>query len=61
MAKSKFQPNAPSKGLFLAAAILGILGILSEVTHIQELSNYSFLLVAIGFGLLLFGTVAKNI
>lgn len=53
-------PNSPSRGLWIAALIIGGLGILAHFTHINELSKYNYWMLLIGYGLLVIGTSFRN-
>lgn len=61
MANRSFLPSAPNKGLWLIAAIIGILGIVVHYIQVNQLSQYSFEMVLIGFVLLVIGTTYRNI
>jgi len=55
------MPSAPNKALWIAALIIGSLGILAHYTTLAELSQYNFQLVMIGFLLLVVGTAYRKI
>jgi len=55
------RASAPSRGLWIAALVIGILGIVSHFVFIETLSEYSVWLIIIGFALLAIGTSFKNI
>jgi hypothetical protein len=59
--RSGFYPSAPSKGIWLAALIIGCLGILAHFTYIETLSQYNYLMLLIGYALLLLGTAFRGI
>jgi len=61
MASSKFLPSAPNKGLWIAAIIIGLLGILVHFVPVDGLSKYSFEMLLVGFILLAIGTTYRNI
>ena len=61
MARQTFLPSAPNKGLWIAAVIIGGLGILAHYTTLAELAQYNFQLVMIGFLLLVVGTTYRKI
>ncbi|MDZ4707644.1 MAG: hypothetical protein SH818_04510 [Saprospiraceae bacterium] len=61
MANRNFLPSAPNKGLWLIAAIIGSLGILVHYVQVNQLSQYSFEMVLIGFVLLVIGTTYRKI
>ncbi len=62
MTKRKgFQPSAPVQGLWLAAVIIGGLGVLSHFARMGELSAYSFWLLLLGFFLLVIGTSYRRV
>ena len=52
--------NAPTQVLWLISVILGGLGILSHFAVIKPVSTYSFELLAIGFVILVIGTLLKR-
>jgi len=53
-------PNAPTKGIWLAGLIIGGLGILTHFVHIDQVSEYNYWLLLIGFALLAIGTSFRN-
>lgn len=57
---TNFQPNAPSKPLWIAAIIIGGLGILGRFINMGDLSVFSYWLLLIGFFLLVAGTSYKK-
>ncbi len=61
MTKRSFLPSAPNKGLWIAAIIIGGLGILAHYVHIEELSKYNYEMLLIGFILLVVGTMFRNV
>ncbi len=52
--------NAPTQILWLISVILGVLGIFSHFVRIQTISMYSFELVALGFVILVIGTLLRK-
>ena len=50
------QPSAPSKFVWIAGMILGILGIIGHFVIIDYLTQYSFTFLLAGFVLLAAGT-----
>jgi energy-converting hydrogenase Eha subunit C len=52
--------NAPTQALWLISVILGGLGILSHFVRIDTISRYSFELLAIGFVILVVGTLLRR-
>jgi len=52
--------NAPTQTLWLISVILGGVGIVSHFVNIQTISKYSFELVALGFVILVIGTLLKK-
>ena len=54
-------PNAPSRGIWLIALIIGGLGILGRFLYIPEISGATWWLVAVGFVLLALGTSSRGI
>ncbi|MEO6037708.1 MAG: hypothetical protein ABIQ93_04785 [Saprospiraceae bacterium] len=62
MTKSKnFLPSAPTQGLWLAAVIIGLLGVLTHFVPVGELSRYSYWMLLIGFLLLVVGTTYRRV
>jgi len=53
--------NAPTQTLWLVAVILGILGIIGNIVTIPFISTYAFWILAIGFVVLVIGTVYKKL
>jgi len=53
--------NAPTQTLWLVAVILGVLGIIGNLTTIPFVSTYAFWFVAVAFILLVIGTVYKRL
>lgn len=49
-------PNAPTKGVWLVGIIIGLLGILAHFVHIDQVSEYNYWMLLIGFALLAIGT-----
>jgi energy-converting hydrogenase Eha subunit C len=52
--------SAPTQLLWVLAVILGILGIVGHLTPVNYLTEYKFILVMIGFLLLVIGTLFKR-
>jgi hypothetical protein len=52
--------NAPSQTLWIISLILAGLGILSHLVVIPNVSPYAFWLLAIGYIVLLIGTMTKG-
>ncbi len=52
--------NAPTQALWLISVILGGLGILAHFVRIDTLSRYSFELLALGFVILVIGTLLRK-
>lgn len=52
--------SAPTQLLWVLAVIAGLLGILGHFTQVKYLTEYQFPLVAIGFGLLVIGTLFRK-
>ena len=61
MANRTFLPSAPNKGLWIAAVIIGCLGILVHYVHVDELSKYNYEMLLIGFILLVIGTTYRRV
>ena len=62
MTKRKtFLPNAPSKNLWLAAIIIGLLGVLTHFVPVAGLSMYNYWMLLLGFFLLVAGTSYRKI
>lgn len=53
--------SAPSKILWTLAVIIGICGIVGHLTPVKYLTEYKFILVVIGFALLVIGTLFKRV
>ena len=53
--------SAPKNTTWYVAVILGVLGILGTFISIPVVSDYTFLLVAVGFVLLALGTYFKGL
>jgi Flp pilus assembly pilin Flp len=58
--KTFMKPSAPNKVLWAVALIAGILGIVGHLTSVNYLTEYSFMLVLVGFVLLAIGTSFKG-
>lgn len=58
--KRFMKPSAPNKILWALALIVGILGIVGHLTSVNYLTEYSFMLVLVGFVLLAIGTSFKG-
>lgn len=54
------KPSAPNKILWAIALIAGILGLLGHLISVNYLTEYSFMLVLVGFVLLAIGTSFKG-
>ena len=54
-------PNAPSRGLWIAALVIGGLGILAHFADIKELSAYNYWMLLVGFVLLVIGTSSRGV
>ena len=54
--------NAPSTALWIISLILGVLGILVEYKfiHIASLTHYSFVLLMVGFIVLVIATLVRR-
>jgi hypothetical protein len=52
--------SAPTQILWVIAVIIGIFGIAGHLTHVKYLTEYQFVLVAVGFILLVIGTLFKK-
>jgi hypothetical protein len=52
--------SAPTQILWVIAVIAGLLGIVGHFTPVKYLTEYQFPLVAIGFALLVIGTVFRK-
>jgi len=62
MTKRKtFMPSAPTKNLWLAAVIIGGLGVLTHFVPVAGLSLYNYWLLLIGFFLLVVGTSYRQV
>ena len=55
------RASAPSRGIWIAALVIGLLGIVAHFVHIDTVSEYSDWLIIGGFALLAIGTSFKNI
>lgn len=53
-------PNAPTRGIWIAALIIGGLGILARFVDMNELSSYNYWMLLIGYALLVIGTSARG-
>lgn len=58
---AKKLPNSPSRSIWIAALIIGGLGILGHYGIIKELYAYDYTMTLVGFGLLAIGTSFRNI
>ncbi|MCI5081286.1 MAG: hypothetical protein MRY78_06345 [Saprospiraceae bacterium] len=58
---SRRLPNRPGRTLWLAAVIIGSIGILTRFVYIEEISQYNYWMLLIGFVLLVIGTSSRNI
>ena len=61
MANRSFMPSAPNQILWIAAIVVGILGILAHYSHIETVSKYNYEMLLIGFILLAIGTSYRRI
>ncbi len=52
--------SAPTQILWVLAVIIGISGIIGHLTHVKYLTEYKFVLVMVGFILLVIGTLFKK-
>ncbi|HEV8080031.1 MAG TPA: hypothetical protein VGP43_04915 [Chitinophagaceae bacterium] len=52
--------SAPTQILWVIALIAGLLGILGHFSNVKYLTEYQFPLIAIGFVLLVIGTVFRK-
>jgi energy-converting hydrogenase Eha subunit C len=52
--------SAPTQILWVLAVIIGTSGIIGHLTPVKYLTEYQFLLVMIGFVLLVIGTLFKK-
>ncbi|MFN3999176.1 hypothetical protein [Algoriphagus sp.] len=55
------KPSAPLKITWIIGMILGILGIIGHFVQVEFISEYSFMLLLIGFIALALGTTLKGI
>ena len=55
------KPSAPSKYVWIAGMILGIIGIIGHFVYIEYLTSNSFPFLIAGFVLLAAGTSVKNL
>ena len=61
MAKRTFLPSAPNRTLWIIAIIIGVLGILTHYARVNQLSQYNYEMLLIGFVLLAVGTAYRKI
>jgi len=61
MARNTFLPSAPTMGIWVAALIIGCLGILVHYFPVKDLSKYSYEMLLIGFVLLIIGTAYRRV
>ena len=61
MANRSFMPSAPNQILWIAALIIGSLGILAHYSHVDTLSKYQYEMLLIGFILLAIGTTYRRV
>jgi len=54
------NPSAPNKTLWVIAVILGVVGILLHYVHVDQLSEYNYEMLMIGFLLLFVGTTFRK-
>lgn len=52
--------SAPTQILWVLAVIIGICGIIGHLTHVKYLTEYKFVLVMIGFIILVIGTLFRK-
>jgi uncharacterized membrane protein YccC len=52
--------SAPTQILWVIAVMAGICGIIGHLTPVKYLTEYKFMLVVIGFVLLVIGTVFRK-
>ena len=55
------KPSAPKTIIWLIAIIVGIVGIIGYFVSIDFVTEYNYLLVVAGFGLLAIGTTFKGV
>jgi len=53
-------PNAPTRGIWIAALVIGGLGILARFVDMNEVSAYNYWMLLIGYVLLVIGTSARG-
>lgn len=58
---NNMKPSAPMKITWIIGLICGILGIIGHLVQVQFLSEYSFVLLLVGFLVLALGTTFKGI
>lgn len=56
-----FQPNAPTKGVWILALVIGLLGIIGNFTNIDYVTPEKFWFVTVGFLLLVLATSLKKL
>lgn len=61
MANRSFLPSAPNKTLWIIAILIGVLGIILRYVHVNQLSEFSWEMLLIGFLLLVVGTSYRRI
>jgi len=53
--------SAPTKPVWLVAAVVGVLGVVGHFVNIPVITPYHFWLVTAGFGILGLGTLLKGV
>lgn len=61
MSSRSFLPSAPNKTLWIIAILIGLVGVLVHYIHVDNLSQYSYEMLLIGFLLLVLGTTYRRI
>lgn len=60
MSNRAFLPSAPNKTLWIIAILIGLLGIIVHYFHVENLSEYNYEMLLIGFLLLVLGTTYRR-
>lgn len=60
MSNRSFLPSAPNKTLWIVAVLIGFVGIIVHYFPVQNLSQYSYEMLLIGFLLLVLGTAFRK-
>lgn len=60
MANRAFLPSAPNKTLWIIAILIGLLGIILHYFYVENLSEYNYEMLLIGFLLLVLGTTYRK-